>query len=205
MKNSDQDTDGPISFYDRYSTFSDSQIKEILKNQKNYQEPAVTAAVKIAIERELIHTEQDLLGPEYQTKPKIGLSLFPEITDGYQYKKLVASIFRVLYFLSLFPIIFGVLKYAEGQLNMTFLGVGIGLVWLILTYLLFKTKKMLFAVFQIGLLTLIFIGISYNLVIQPAFQLTDMVILVSGMVISLYLLLFLMNLIKLKHDQLSDH
>lgn len=203
MNNSDQDTDGPISFYERYSSFSDSQINEILRNHKNYQEPAVTAAVKIAIERELIHTEQDLLAPEYQSKPSVGLSLFPEITNDYQYTKVVASIFRVLYFLAFLPIIFGVLKYAEGQLDITIAGVGIGLVWVIFTYLLFKTKNMLVVTLQIVLLILAFVGIGYNLLVQDTFQVTDFVILVSGTLLSLYLLFFLRKLIQTKHGQLS--
>ena len=201
MNNSDQDPDNPISFYERYSVFSDSQIKEILRNHQNYQAPAVTAAVKIAIERELIHTEEDLLAPEYQSKPSVGLTLFPEITNGYQYKKVVASIFRVLFFLSLLPIIFGVLKYAEGQTNMTFLGVGLSFIWLILSYLLFKTENRFVANLQISLLILAFFGIGYHLLVRDTFQVTDLVILVSGTLLALYLLLFLKKLIQTKPDQ----
>lgn len=202
MNNSDQNTDGPLSFYERYSAFSDSQIKEILRNHKNYQEPAVTAAVKIAIERELIHTEQDLMAPEYQSKPTDDSILFPEITNAFHYKKVVASIFRLMFFLSLLPIIFGVLKYAEGQLNMTILSVGLGLIWLIITYLLFKTKKVIVSMLQIFLLILAFFGIGYRLLAQATFQVTDLVILVSGTLITLYLILFLKKLIQTKPAEL---
>ncbi len=204
MNNSDMDTDVPISFYERYSGFSDSQIKEILRNHKNYQEAAVTAAVKIAIERELIHTEQDLMAPEYQATPSVGLTLFPEITNAYQYKKVVASIFRVLFFLSLIPVIFGVMNYAEGQINMTYIGVGIGLIWLILTFLLFKTEKVIVAAIQIVLLLLALFGVGYRLLILETIQITDLVILVSGTLISLYLLLFLKKLLQSKPDQPAD-
>lgn len=95
MDSNEQEPDGLSRFYERYTDYTDSQIKAILKNHRNYQEPAIGAAVKIAIERQLIHTEQDLLGPEYQSAPSAGLSVFPEITDAYQYKKVIASIFRV--------------------------------------------------------------------------------------------------------------
>jgi hypothetical protein len=201
MNNSDQDIDGSNSFYDRYSSFSDSQIKEILRNHKNYQDPAVTTAVKVAIERELIHSEQDLLAPEYQSKPLIGFSLFPEITNDFQYKKIVASIFRMLFFLSILPIIFGVLKYAEGQINMTFIGVGLGAIWLIINYLFFKTEKMIVVNIQIVLLILVFFGIGYRLLFKTNFQVTDLVILVFGTLLFLYLLLYLKKLIQTKTDK----
>lgn len=204
MKNSDQQADRIISFYERYSTFSDNQIKEILKNHKNYQELAVAAAVKIAIERELIHSEQDLLAPKYQLDRTTGFSMFPEITNAYHYKRVISSIFRVLFFLSLIPIVFGIMKYAEGQLNMTFIGLGIGFLWLILTYTLFKTKKLIVVFFQVFLIVCVFLGLSYRLVIQIIFQKSDLLMLVIGTFLSLYLLLYLRKLIQTKPDTLSE-
>jgi hypothetical protein len=201
MNNNEQEPDNPGSFYERYADYSDSQIKAILKNHRNYQEPAVGAAVKIAIERQLIHTEQDLLGPEYQSVPSAGLSIFPEITDAYQYKKVVASIFRVLFFVALIPIIFGALKYSEGQLNLTYIGVGLGLMWILLTFLLLKTERMLIANIQIILLILALFIIGYRLLLQPTVQVTDLIILVIGTLLSLYFLLYLKQLIKSKPGQ----
>jgi hypothetical protein len=204
MNNSDKNTDGAISFYERYSTFSDNQIKEILKNHKNYQELAVAAAVKIAIERELIHSEQDLLAPEYQLDRTTGFSMFPEITNAYQYKKVVSSIFRVLFILSFLPIVFGVMKYAEGQLNMTFLGLGIGIIWLILTYTLYKTKKPIIVFIQVLVIIFVFLGLCYRLLFQEVFHLMDMVMLLIGTILPFYFLLYLKKLLQTKPDSLSD-
>jgi len=201
MNNNKQEPDNPGSFYERYADYTDSQIKAILKNHRNYQEPAVGAAVKIAIERQLIHTEQDLLGLEYQSVPSAGLSIFPEITDAYQYKKVVASIFRVLFFVALIPIIFGALKYSEGQINMTYIGAGLGLMWILLTFLLLKTKRMLIANIQIILLILALFIIGYRLLLQPTVHVTDLIILVIGTLLSLYFLLYLKQLIKSKSGQ----
>jgi hypothetical protein len=200
MNNSDPDAAGPITYYDRYSTFSDSQIKEILKNHKNYQETAVTAAVKIAIERGLINSEQDLLAPEYQYQPTFGFSVFPRITNDYQYKKVVASIFRVLFFLSFLPIIFGAIKYAEGQLNMTYVGVGLGLIWLILSFLLLKTKNVMILVSQIILLILVFFGVGYRLFIQETFNVLDLLMLIVGTLLPIYFLLYLKTLNQTKPE-----
>jgi len=203
MNNSDQGSDSPISFYERYAGFSDQQIKDVLKNHKNYQEKAVNAAIKIAIERELIHSEQDLLAPEYQSPASVGLSIFPEITNVYQYKKIVASIFRILFFASLIPISFGVIKYADDQLNMTFLGVGIGLIWLILTFTLFKTRKLIILFLQVLFLMLLFLGLGYRLFHQETYRVTDIAVLFIGTILLLYMLLYLKKLIQTKPDQLS--
>jgi hypothetical protein len=203
MNNSDLGSDSPINFYERYTGFSDQQIKEVLKNHQNYQEKAVNAAIKIAIERELIHSEQDLLAPEYQSQAAIGLSFFPEITVVYQYKKVVASIFRILFFASLIPIIFGVMNYAEGQMNMTFMGVGLGLIWLGLTFILFKTRKLIVLFLQILLLMIVFIGLGVLLLHQAIFKVTDIAVLVIGTMMLLYMLLYLKKLIQTNPNHLS--
>ncbi|MBW8333715.1 MAG: hypothetical protein K0M40_16950 [Prolixibacteraceae bacterium] len=202
MNNNEQEPDRLSRFYERYADFTDSQIKEILKNHRNYQEPAVGAAVKIAIERQLIHSEQDLLGPEYQSAPSGGLSLFPDITNAYQYKKVVASIFRILFFMSLIPIIFAILQYSEGQLDMTYVGAGLGIVWAFLTFLLLKTEKKLIANIQILLLIFSLFGIGYQLLIKETVQFTDLLILVCTTLLALYFLLYLKHLFRSKPSQL---
>ena len=201
MNNSDLDIN-PIGFYERYAGFTDQQIKEILKNHKNYQQAAVTAAVKIAIERKLIHTEQDLMAPEYQITPSGSRTFFPPIPIAHHYKKLVASIFRVLFIASFIPIIFGIMKYAEGQLNMTYMGVGLGLTWLILTFILLKTKKLIFLFGQVVLLILVSIIIGYRLFSQKYIETTDVVVWVTGTLLLLYFLFYLKKLIQTKPDEL---
>jgi len=203
MNNSDRETGLPLSFYERYAGFSDQQIKEILKNHKNYQEAAVTAAVKIAIERKLIHTEQDLMGPEYQTVTSESWYLFPPIPIVHHYKRLVASIFRVLFITSFIPIIFGVLKYAEGELKMAYLGVGLGLTWMILTFILLKTKKLIVLFLQIIMVILVFIILGKRLLSQEVYQLTDIFVLVAGTMLLLYFLFYLKKLIMTKPGELS--
>ena len=203
MNNSDQHIDKATSFYERYTGFSNQQIKDILKNHKDYQEPAVTAAVKIAIERELIHTEQDLLGPEYQSQMSYNWSFLPEIHNAYLYKRVRASIFRVLFLASLIPIIYGVMKIAEGQLSMTYLGVGAGLTWLLFTFILFKTEKLVVLFLQVIMIILVFFILGYWLLKQPFLQVTDVAVLVTGTMVLLYLLLYLKKLIQTKPAELS--
>lgn len=202
MDSNEQEPDGLSRFYERYTDYTDSQIKAILKNHRNYQEPAIGAAVKIAIERQLIHTEQDLLGPEYQSAPSAGLSVFPEITDAYQYKKVIASIFRVLFFMALIPIIFGALKYSEDQLNMSYIGAGLGIIWVILTFFLLKTEKMFIANIQIVLIFLALFGIGYSILLQDTFRIVDLIVLVIGTMLALYFILYLKHLFRSKPSEL---
>lgn len=203
MNNSEQHFDKAGSFYERYVVFSDQQIKDILKSHKDYQESAVAAAVKIAIERELIHTEQDLLGPEYQSQMSYKWSAFPEIGNSYLYKRIMASIFRVLFLTSLIPIIYGIMKYAEGQFNMTYMGLGLGLTWLGITFFLFKTKKLVALYVQVIMVILVFTILGYWLLNQKSFHVTDIVVLVSGTMVLLYLLFYLKKLIQAKPEELA--
>lgn len=200
MNNSDQDIDGPISFYERYADYTDQQIKEILRNHKNYQEKAVAAAVKIAIERELIHNEQDLMAPEYQVSASEGWTLFPEINNAFHHKKMVNSIFRILFFASLLPIVYGMMKYSEGLLPMTYLGVGMGLVWLALTIILLKTEKLVVLFLQVLILLFVFGFVGNQLFRHHLVQSSDVLIWVIGTMVLLYLLLYLRKLIQTKPE-----
>jgi len=198
MNNTDQETSGEINFYERYSDFTDDRIFEIVKNRRNYQEQAAKAAVKIAIERGLIHSEQDLLAPEFQNRKTSGFTLFPEITNDFQRQKLVGSIFRFIYVLSFLPLIYGFLKYGEGKLNLTYLGAGISLVWFLLSLLLKKTQKQV--VFIPLLLVLFSVSVFAGIQIfsgKPIAAL-DIFMLLTGTLLSLYLILFLKNLMQQK-------
>ena len=196
MKNSDQVNTGTINFYERYSSLTDFQILEILKNQKDYQENARNAAVKIAIERQLINSEQDLLSPEYQNSKNTKLTLFPQITNGYHHQRLVGSIFRFLYILSFLPIVYGFLKYAEGFIDQTILGLCIGLTWLLLIIWLKKTQKSFILIPLFGIL--VFVGTSVGLKISSnhPIRILDFVILIVGILLSAYFLIFAKKLLQ---------
>lgn len=203
MNNSDYDPETRDQFYERYTSYSDQQIKEILKNHHDYQESAVTAAIKIAIERELIHSDQDLMAPEYQTRVSYKMTPFPEIPNAFQHKKIIRSIFRILFLVSFIPIIFGILKYAEGELHMTYLGVGIGLLWLALTFILLKTQKLIIIFIQILLLLPLSVVMGVRLTRQEIFPVTDMLVLMILTALIVYFLLYLRKLFLTKPEQLS--
>ena len=121
--------------------YSDEEILNILKKRKHYQPEAAELAIKEAIKRDLIHSEQDLFSKEFQVNP-LQKSLFPEIENEKSRKKIVKSIARGLLISGLIPTIFGFLKLNEGNFiegGILILG---GLLWIILaTQLIREVSK----------------------------------------------------------------
>ena len=187
---------GEIHFYELYTAFTDVQLLEVLKNQKSYQKVAVDAAIKIAIERQLIFSEQDLLAPEFQNTIPIRYSFIPRIENDYHRQRLIGSISRFLYVMSLMPIIYGFLKYGEGQLDQTYLGVGIGLTWFLLCLFLNKTKKFIVLIPLIVLLFSVSTVIGIRIFTSGSFKLLNFVILLIGTFLPVYLLLLLKKQIQ---------
>lgn len=187
-----------MDFYEKYIESTDAEILEILKKRKDYQDSAVEAAIRIAIERKLIYSEQDLFSPEFQDTKTNGNIMFPEISNDFQRTKLAGSIFRFLYVMSLLPLIFGFLKYGEGYLYLSYIGLGIGLTWFLLSFLLYKTRNRLIFIPLFILLFAISIGIGWNFIDSESFHFLDLVMLLIGAIIPGYLLMFLIRLIKPK-------
>lgn len=201
MNSTNQETPKKMNFYERYTTFTDIEIQEILKNHKNYQAGAIDAAVKIAVERQLINSEQDLLAPEFQNIKPDGFTIFPISTNAYQHQKMESSIFRFLYVTSFIPVIYGFLKYGEGQLTQTFLGVGIGLIWFLLCFFLKKTQKLIVLLPLFIVLLSISVTVGIKIFSRDSFQLLDLVMLFIGTLLPGYMLIYLLKLIQQKSDK----
>jgi hypothetical protein len=189
-----------MDYHERYAEFTDDQILDILRHHKDYQEAAVEVAVKIAIERQLINSEQDLFSLEFQNIRSTGSRLFPEIPNDFHRQKLIGSIFRFLYMMSFLPLVFGFLKYAEGQLYLTFIGVGSALIWFLLSYLLSKTHKQVMFIPIFLLLFTVSFGTGWHLISNTTFHLLDFVMLFIGTLLPVYLLLLLRKLIHPKTE-----
>jgi len=198
MGNSDQKNTETINFYERYSNLTDDQILEILKNQKDYQERARIAAVKIAIERQLIHSESDLLSPEFQNSRSTRLTLFPQLSNTYHHQRLLGSAFRFLYVLSFLPIIYGFMKYAGGYIDQTILGVSVGIVWFLLIFSLKKTEKSIILAPLFAILIFVGISVGVKMAANRPIRILDFVILIVGLTFSAYFLIYAKTLIQNK-------
>jgi hypothetical protein len=198
MDDPEQNLEGENRFYDQYFNYTDSEILEILRTHKDYQDQAVTAAVKIAIDRKIINSEQDLMSPEFQYTKIDGFTVFPLITNEYHKARLIGSIFRFLYVLSLIPIIYGVLKYAEGNLNQTIIGISVGIAWFSLSIIMRKTGSLIFNGVLIAFLVLICLLAGMRIFIIDSHQVMDLIMLLIVFLLSGYFLLYLRKLLTTK-------
>lgn len=196
MDNSVQEKSREANLYEKYSTYSDEQLLEILKNQKDYQEIAVSVAVKIALERNLIHSEQDLLAPEFQSGKLSGRTIFPDVNNDFHRKRLTGSIFRFLFMVSAIPLVYGILNYAKGEISKSMLGISISLIWILLSYLLKKTRNSLLFIPLFILLFGVSIMTGMEIFKNDPFHFVDFFMLIIGTLLPVYLMLYLKKLLQ---------
>ena len=115
-----------------FNKHSDEQILEILKKRDYYQAEAVKIAVDEAIERKLIHSEQDLFSPEFSTEP-LKRKLIPDINLKKNKKRIRKSLGRSLLIAGVLPLIFGFVQYNNNQIIEGVVLLGFGLLWMFIS------------------------------------------------------------------------
>jgi len=196
MDNSTNEELSEQRFAEKYLDYTDEQILEILRFNSDYQEIAVEAAVKIAIDRKLIHSKQDLLGPEFRKSISTKKTLFPTISNDYHRDRLIGSIFRLMFLITVLPIGYGILYYSKGEINQAVYGLGIGLFWLFLCFIFRKTKQKLVLMLLFMLIIGVSSAIGFRIFSKEVLQIMDVIILVIGTLLMLYLLLYLKVLVR---------
>ena len=184
------------AFIERYSKLSDEQLLDILKNQKDYQENARNAAVKIAIERQLINSENDLFSSEFQYTNESKTTAFPTVENEVQAKRLNGSIFRVLFIISVIPLIYASLKFAGGMVNQAILGGIAGIMWISGIFLLKKTRNALYLIPLFGLLVLVASYTALQIIELKPVKIADVFVLILGTLLVAYFLFYAKLLIK---------
>lgn len=184
------------AFIERYSKLSDDQLLDILKNQKDYQENARNAAVKIAIERQLINSENDLFSSEFQYTNESKMAVFPTVENEVQAKSLNGSIFRVLFILSVIPLIYASLKFAGGMVNQAILSGIAGIMWISGIFLLKKTRNALYLIPLFGLLVLVASYTALQIIELKPVKIADVFVLILGTLLVAYFLFYAKLLIK---------
>lgn len=122
-------SDQNIDFKELMGEMDDEKLKKVLQKRNHYQEKAVEAAVREAIGREIIHSEEDLMAPEYRTEP-LKTKLFPEIENEKVRNKIRKSIARGLIIASILPLIWGVVKLNTGYRTEGLVVLAFGLLWM---------------------------------------------------------------------------
>lgn len=186
------------AFLARYSDLSDEKLLEILRNQTDYQKNARNAAMKIAIDRGLIHSEDDLLAKEFQQSNYSGNKVFPNSNNEIQAKRISSSVFRILFIIAVIPFIFTFLKFSEGHLNQA-IGAGIiGTFWLSFVFLFKKSGHQIYLYALFVLLLVVASFSMFQIMAQKPVKIADLFILILGTILVAYFLMFA-NQLSNKH------
>lgn len=116
-------------FTETMAELSEKQLVEVLKKRSLYQEAAAKQAVREAIKRGIIHTEDDLLGTEYREK-RLKRQLFPEIEDEKIRNKIRRSISRGFLLSGSLPAILSVIRLTRGNFTEGALLLAFAVIWM---------------------------------------------------------------------------
>jgi hypothetical protein len=182
-------------FEELMGNMEDEQLETVLQKRNHYQEKAVEAAVREAIRRGLIHSEEDLLAPEFRPKP-LKTKLFPDIENEKVRNKIRKSIARGLLIAGILPLIWGVLKINAGYRSEGLMVLAFGLVWMGISGSLIR--QMLPGAVKI-LYALIAFSLAYTgrlLFSQPVIEFMDTFIITVLYLFILYGLTYLWRLYR---------
>jgi hypothetical protein len=173
--------------------YDDHEIMEILKKRIYYQPEAAELAIKEAIKRELIHSEQDLFAEEFRVKP-MRYGLFPLIEKEHQRNKIRKSIARGLVIAGILPIIWGFVRFNGGVKLEGSILVVLGFLWIFLSSRLFRrtepgTIRISFVMLAVSVIYIMKLFISLGSIVFM-----DGFILVALYGLIVYGLLFLLRL-----------
>lgn len=122
-------TEQKTDFAETMTELTNDQLIEVLKKRNLYQQAAAKQAICEAIERGIIHSEEDLLGPEFREK-KLKRQLFPEIENEKIRHKIRRSIARGLLLAGSLPAILGVVRLTRGSLTEGIFVLGFTAIWM---------------------------------------------------------------------------
>ncbi len=182
---------------EKYSRYSDAEIIAILKKREHYQPDAAETAIREAIKRGIIHSEQDLLAEEYRaTVPRFTLFPLPENERGKQ--KLGNSLLRILIISGVIPLIQGFVKIRGYETGEGVLMIVTGLAWITLAWLLHKTGKTWIAYVMLAVLACSIVYTVNHFTGKSLIKSMDLFLLAFVHVLLLYIVFYLSILIKKK-------
>ena len=161
-------------FQEKYKQLSDEEIREILLMRKSYQPQAAQAAIKEAISRGILNSEQDLFSEEYNL-PANRFGIFPDIRKPEQKAKILSSIHRTLYFIGIIPLVFAGMKYFNGDQSAGIAYAAAGTIWFFLNFLHSKTKSNLILNVMFVLLVVAFGYATYSVSLMKSPEIMDYV------------------------------
>ncbi len=168
----------------------DEQLRDILKKRKLYQDYVAKAAVKEAINRDIIATEDDLYAPEFRHEP-LKPRLFPKIENPVNRNNIRRSVARGLLLAGLLPSIWGMVRLntgfsSEGMMLMVF-----GLTWMGFSAWLIRTYSVVAVRSLFVLLVLSVVYVIRRMLMIPQIVFMDLFIVIVLYFLIVYGLLFI--------------
>lgn len=162
---------------EKFAGFDDEMLIGVLKKRAYYDPEAANAAIKEAIKRGIIHTEDDLLAPQYRDEP-LRRSIFPAATLPQAKEKLIRSLSRIIMIAGLLPIIYGILKIAENHFTEAAVFIVFGLIWVGSAFLQMKEQKPAFFYTILVLTVIAFIYMVWFFIQVPVIRFMDLFVAV---------------------------
>lgn len=119
---------------------SDEELIKILKMRNLYQKEAAAEAVREAILRGLINSEQDLFSDKFRPEER-KFSLFPAVENDYFRTKFTKSVIRIIMFSGFIPVVWSAFAIQNEELVKGIATLIFGVAWITVSYLLFKNLK----------------------------------------------------------------
>jgi hypothetical protein len=179
----------------RIREMSDAGVTEILKKRDQFQPPAVDFAVREALRRGLIRSEEELDEPGFRQE-SVRFTLFPFPDKTETRTKLFRSLCRSLMIAGAIPVFYGMLKlthhnYAEGTALTS-----LGIIWTGMSWLLMERSERRL-IFPLSFLVLISVPYVIRIMTwHTSLKWTDYFIPFVLYVLITYSLLFIHSILK---------
>lgn len=183
------------SLFERFEQYTDDQLMEVLRNYKHYQDQAIEVAVEIALKRELIHSRQDLFSPEFNGVTPRPRKIFP-LLDANQTTKMLRSTLRIIYLITIVPLIFTVLNLKNGDFLQIILWGAVTVAWLLVTRIIEKKRiaGLVFFLYAFFFCFHVIYFSGYRYSFKPG--ITDLIVYLIPVLVFFYLLNYLYVLLR---------
>ncbi|SHE94856.1 hypothetical protein SAMN05444274_10360 [Mariniphaga anaerophila] len=182
-------TEQKTDFAETMAELSDGQLIDVLKKRNHYQEVAANQAISEAIKRGIIHSEEDLLAPEYR-ETKLKRQLFPVIENEKVRNKIRKSIARGFFLAGSIPGVLGAVRLGRGNLEEGIPLVAFAVVWMAVSVWMFRGFSRVAHAILTGMSVLAFVFAIKMLLVLPGYSLMDKFVVVVLFVLIAYGLMY---------------
>lgn len=190
-KSADRNTD----YEEIFNNYSNVEILEVLKKRDYYQQEAVEVALRVAIDRDLIHSEEDLLAPAFRVEP-LKRKFIPDIKKEKNKNRIRKSVGRSLLIAGILPLIFGYLRLNSGNTAEGSALVAASVFWMLLSTHIIRKGAKITLHFLFTLTAIAAVYLAYLFATSKSLVFMDVFIAAALYFMVVYGLLFLRRIIR---------